>query len=276
VGRKIDRVSVVRDRAAEQVEEHTTHMFRMTGGLTGMELHDDDDIVWKTGPGRAWGNSGIRLRFDASTVAARLDEVVGRYRALRRPAGFWVSAFATPADIATHLKRLGFTCRKHFPAMNNDLRALKAKTKASIAGLRFDRLPNFERFRQAEHPYLGRISTAQRRLALAAQDEVYRRWPDRLMPIVATLDDTTVGFCLLCLDGETAGLHDVGVLASFRNRGIGAALCAHACGVARDAGYRDCVLIATGMGHGVYARIGFREVGKISYWYSKLDRTYDY
>jgi ribosomal protein S18 acetylase RimI-like enzyme len=91
--------------------------------------------------------------------------------------------------------------------------------------------------------------------------------------LFAGMHGKVAGVAVLFLDGECSGLWDVGVLEAFRNRGIGTALTAHACDIARDAGYRDCVLIASGMGFNVYRGVGFEEVCRLSYWYSRLGRN---
>jgi hypothetical protein len=45
---------------------------------------------------------------------------------------------------------------------------------------------------------------------------------------------------------------------------------ARALGFARERGVAQAVLLASGMGYGVYRRVGFREVCKIAYWYRSL------
>lgn len=67
-----------------------------------------------------------------------------------------------------------------------------------------------------------------------------------------------------------AGFYDVGVLEKERDHGIGAALVAHALHFARARGATQAVLLASGMGYGMYRRVGFREVCKIAYWYRSL------
>jgi hypothetical protein len=45
---------------------------------------------------------------------------------------------------------------------------------------------------------------------------------------------------------------------------------AHALRFARERGASQAVLLASGMGYGMYQRVGFREVCKVAYWYRAL------
>ena len=61
------------------------------------------------------------------------------------------------------------------------------------------------------------------------------------------------------------------MLEEFRRGGIGTALVQAALRQAQRFGHGEAVLAATGMGLGVYARLGFREVCKLSFWeYGKM------
>ena len=71
------------------------------------------------------------------------------------------------------------------------------------------------------------------------------------------------------VNDSVAGFYDVGVLEKERGRGIGSAMLAHALRFARERGATQAVLLASGMGSGMYRRAGFREVCKIAYWYRR-------
>ncbi len=257
---------------AEWVEEHQARWILAHNGQPGREVHDDPDAVWQTSEGAAWSNGATRLRFSSRNAGNRLDAIVGEFTDLKLPAGFWVSPFSTPADVGLRLKRLGFKCRKHFPGMHSDLTSLGKPAVAK--GVRFERVKDHSRFLTEAHPYIGPITTPLRRYSLDSQAYVCEKAPQRVFNFIATEKDQIVGGALLYLDGECAGLWDVGVPEARRNRGIGAAITAYASGVAKDHGYRDSVLIASGMGYSVYRKVGYEEVCKMSYWYSRLNRSY--
>jgi ribosomal protein S18 acetylase RimI-like enzyme len=255
----------------ELIEDHHALWILEHDGLPGHEVHYDGDAVWQTSEGAAWSNGGTRLRFGVEDVASRLSQITARFRELRRPAGFWVSRLSSPPRLPDELRALRFRCLKYFPAMRCDLRRLaRART---VRDLTFERLTDHSRFAGNEHPYRGRISTPLRRFGMQTQQRLVERAPERVLSLLALLNDTPAGAAVLYLDGDCAGLWDVGVLESHRNRGVGTALTAHACGIARDHGYRDCVLIASGMGFNVYRAVGFEEVSRLGYYYSRLGRA---
>lgn len=254
---------------ARAVESHTAEWFEIQGSVPGVELHRDADAIWMVQPGSAWGNAAVDLRFKKESAGARLDQIIRRYRTNGRGAGFWVSPFATPDDLGERLRQHGFRCRKHFPGMHCDVTAVK-NNEPTMAGLEFAVIKDHSVFKTHPHPYYGRISTPIRRFQIARGVHLTNLRPQCVWELMAALDGRPVGSCLLFLGKRVAGLHDVGVIESERRRGIGRALVAYACRFARDRGYRGAVLIAAGMGESVYRRVGFREVCRMSYWYSSL------
>ena len=95
--------------------------------------------------------------------------------------------------------------------------------------------------------------------------------PRKVWHFAASLEGKPVGETALCCGAEVAGIYDVKVAEAFRRRGIGTALVQAALLQARQFGYATAVLSANGMGLGVYARLGFREVCKLSFWkYGKM------
>ena len=95
--------------------------------------------------------------------------------------------------------------------------------------------------------------------------------PRQVWHFAASLEGKPVGETALCCGADVAGIYDVTVLEEFRRRGIGTALVQAALRQARQLGYAAAVLAASGMGLGVYARLGFREICKLSFWkYGKM------
>lgn len=62
-------------------------------------------------------------------------------------------------------------------------------------------------------------------------------------------------------DGD-CGIYMVGTVAAARRRGIATALSAHAVAAARERGCTTASLQATAMAEGVYARVGFHDLGR--------------
>ena len=95
--------------------------------------------------------------------------------------------------------------------------------------------------------------------------------PRQVWHFAASLEGTPVGETTLCCGAGVVGICAVEVLEAFRRRGIGTALVHAALREARQLGHAAAVLAATGMGLSVYARLGFREVCKLSFWkYGKM------
>jgi len=82
----------------------------------------------------------------------------------------------------------------------------------------------------------------------------------------ASHGDQHIGATALLMGAGVAGIYGVEVLKEFRRQGIGSALVHAALEKARGLGLSFAVLGASGMGRGVYERLGFREVCKLSFW----------
>ena len=249
------------------VEEHYAEWYRLQGSVPGVEVHDDPDITWVVLPVWGFDNVGIGLRFQPSSVERRLDEILDRYGAADVGAGFWVSPLSEPDDLEERLRRRALRCRKYFPGMRCDLRALP-ETPPAQEGLEIRQVEDHGIFNaKVAHPYLGRITTTIRSANLARATERVRRHPDRVFDWIAVRGGSPVGVCTLFLGSRSAGFHDVGVLPGARGHGVATALMDHACRFARSRGYDAAVLLSTALAYSVYERVGFREVCRIGYWY---------
>jgi GNAT superfamily N-acetyltransferase len=116
------------------------------------------------------------------------------------------------------------------------------------------------------------VTTDRRRHRHEGRNIIAAIRPRRVWNFVASAEGKPVGETTLCDGAGVAGIYDVEVLEEFRGRGIGSALVSAALRTAREElGLQHAVLAATGMGFGVYTRLGFREVCKLSFWkYGKM------
>lgn len=80
---------------------------------------------------------------------------------------------------------------------------------------------------------------------------------------VARLDGRPMGNSLAVRTGDTSGVYAVGTRAEARRRGVGTAATWAAVQAGRDWGCTTVVLQSSDMGHGVYARMGFREIDRL-------------
>jgi ribosomal protein S18 acetylase RimI-like enzyme len=239
--------------------------------VPGMEVHRDPDITWMLSNGTTWANSGVSLRFRSANAGRRIDQILNCYAERGRALGFWIDQEATPTNIEELLKQRGLRCRKRFPGMCCDL--AKLPKIAIPKGVRILQTPHHSMYLRHPHPYFGPITTAIRRHELNRLAHLAAQWPKRFFDFVAlTTDNRPVGACSMFLDDGVAGFYDVGVLEPERNRGIGSAMMALALRSAREHDATQAVLVATGIGCGMYRRVGFREVCQIAYWYRARKR----
>jgi GNAT superfamily N-acetyltransferase len=237
-------------------------------GLPGVEVHCDRDIHWAVQQGSAWSNCGSRIRFTENEAGRRLDQILQRYRKNGRGAGFWVSPMTEPANFEEYLRKRGLRCRRYFPEMCADLESLPRALEAKLE-VAFEVAEDYSIFEKHPHPGMGPITTAIRRFRLDGQRMRAERKPRRSWEIMAVAGGKPVGICTVFAgDKNVAGIFDVAVQESARNRGVGTALMAHACRFARKKVCKQAVLISSGMGYGVYVRVGFREAARIGYWYT--------
>jgi len=90
---------------------------------------------------------------------------------------------------------------------------------------------------------------------------------DDLQHLVARERATVVGHTVLNVDGDSAGLYDMGVLPRARRRGYGRALTLAALALARDLGCANVTLNATAEGELLYRSVGFRSLGLGMTWW---------
>jgi len=235
----------------------------MHAGVPGAVVHRETDITWMTQEGSVWRNGGVGVRFGEGTVASRLNQILANFR--KRGVGFWIDADATPPDLEAPLKRRRFRCRKYFPGMCCDLD--EVPNVPVPRGVTIAAVGDHGMYEQQPHPYFGRISTPIRRYELARLASLSARSPRDVFDFAAIENGRPIGACTLALSASAAGLHDVGIVADRRGRGVGSALVAHALRFARKQRYEHAVLIATGLGFRMYQRVGFREVCRVGYWY---------
>jgi ribosomal protein S18 acetylase RimI-like enzyme len=92
------------------------------------------------------------------------------------------------------------------------------------------------------------------------------RWYDGLHPYVARLDGRPAASVAIHDHDGDAHVTLVGTVASARGRGLAPMLMRQALADARERGCTTTTLVATGMGHPVYARLGYRDLGRVQMW----------
>lgn len=243
------------------IEPHYARWYAEQGRVDGVEAHVDPGVTWVRLPVPGWGNGGVALGLEPRAAEREVRAIAARFE---HGLGFWVGP-AAPDRTEEVLRRLGFRCRKRFPAMvcADAPTGEEAGRAVVIRPVR-----SWDEFgpRRA-HPHTGPVTTAIRRFEMARRSALCSS--DAVVELGAYAGDELVGACLVFTDREAgmASVHDVAVLAAHRCRGIGRSLVAAAVRHARERGCRRACLISTAMGEGVYRWVGFVEVTRIAYWY---------
>jgi len=250
------------EQLAAAVELNSAEWMRLEGRLSWVQLHDDPDVLWLFS-GDSWPRNHVALaRFTEATAHRRVGEILAPHLAAKADCNWIVGPVSRPADLNRHLKAHGFSCRIHCVAMACDLDALPPPP----------RMPGDVKINLVdEPPSLDPLTTERRRRRQEGRVAIARFRPRRVWHFTANSAGRIAGETTLFDGSAVAGLYNVEVIKEFRGRGIGTALVHAAASHARKLGQRTAVLGATGLGQGVYSRIGFREVGKLSFWkYGKM------
>ena len=285
-------------------ERHLAENLLAGAGAPGVTVLASDEIVERSTEGSVWGNVAMRARFRHPAAAGaedggrrrrsgaarrrdpppdvldrRLEELVERYRSTGRGSGFWIGPDSRPTDLGRRLARLGYRCRKRFPAMAVALDDLPpaARPGANPPGLVVEALADPTTFLRLGHPFFGRPNTPLRRSELGRVVYLAGEGERPLRHWVGWLESDgqrrLVASAACQIAGGLASVHDVGVLPEARRRGIGGAVMRALLAGAGALGARTAALLATGDGEALYRALGFVEIGRLAYWFRGAGST---
>lgn len=257
--------------AARAVEAETVANLIALGLTPGNRCYRCADATWLVRKTSSWSNVAAGFKFSEGTANKRLKAIIATYRRAGYGTGVWLGPSATPADLPERMKALGMRCNTHYLGMAYDLRQ-SPRRFPHPSGLQIRLLKDHSCFRRVPHPFIGPMTTDNRRHALLEHETLVSSRSQKSWEIVAWMKDRPVGAALICQVRNVVGFHDVGVLPEYRRQGIGMALMTEGLKLARQRKARFCTLIAGGMGKGMYLRIGFKEVCKMSYWWRRKNR----
>lgn len=253
------------------VEENVREWTLLKGGLPGVELHDDGDVVWlfSTVPGR--GGAVAAARFTPETANHRIGTILEYHRRHAEPTLWWMGPTSTPADMEARLHAQGLYCQQRLPGMSCDLDRIRTEFPRPPR-LEIRPLEDFSIFREHEHPFFGPANTVRRHNLIEGIGLMTRQEPERAWHFVAFLDGVPLGCATVFLGAGVAGLYHVATVARARGQGIGKAVTLAALEHARGLGCRVSILHASAEGEPIYRRIGYREVCKMAHWYYSKER----
>ena len=235
---------------------------RLVDGAAGVASADEGDVAWGMTPLRVGAfNRVVRVRLDADRADARIREVVDRYAAAGVPGTWWLDPQSKPADIEARLERAGMV-GEDVPGMR-----IEAGDVPALA------LPTGVTLRWADQPDEVRAAMLLVAAGFGLPDALggpmadlvarVARPDSAVRTVVAELDGTPVASAQGVDLGGAVGIYNVAALAEARGRGIGVAVTIAVLRDAMDRGARFGVLESSDMGHGIYRRIGFRDVAPL-------------
>jgi GNAT superfamily N-acetyltransferase len=250
------------ENLALAVENNHVEWVRIQGRLPWVQLHDEGDALWLFA-GDTWPrNTVVRSRFTPDSVHRRVGEILAEHLQKKVACNWVIGPASRPSSLPQSLRFHGFSCRIHCAGMACDLTTKREQPQLSAP---------VEIHQVDEAPSLQPLTTSRRRdlhrgLSLASTFQ-----PRTVWHFAAFLKGKTVGATTLQTGAGVAGIYGVQVLEKHRRKGIATALVYAALNHASSLGFRAAVLSATGKGHGVYERLGFHEVCKLSFWkYGKM------
>ena len=256
------KTQTIEQQLAAAVELISTQWLRRLAVLPWVRLHEEPDVVWVFS-GDTWpGNSVGHARFRPTAAHRRIGEILAQHWEHKVACNWVVGPVSQPANLSKHLKDHGFSCRIHCAGMACDLTGLGEQPPLP-PGVTIELVD--------ELPSLVPLTTQRRKDRHRGRNLIAKQQPRTAWYFSASCDDKSVGETILFNGEGAAGIYDVEVMEKFRRRGIGSALIYKALQHAKKLGQKAAVLGATGMGSGVYARLGFRELCKLSFWkYGKM------
>ena len=227
-----------------------------------VEAGIDPDLVWTiTGIPIAGFNRVMGARLAAETVDDRVVELLDLYRRRGSSVSWWLDPETEPADLAARLGRHGLMADPvETPAMALDLADAPAFVPEGID------------VRLVEDADGMRTANAVAAAGFGSPEGLADAIVERLLPVglsdagplrivVASLDGRPVGTAFAFVAGEVAAVYNVATAPDARGRGVGGAVTVAVCRAAAERGARVAVLESSPMGHSLYRRLGFRDVG---------------
>ena len=258
-----------------QIQDNLVAYMRMFAGVRGIQFVDDD-VTWIVTDAGAPGNMVVRSRFTDATADRRIDDVVEAVGRHTDYVEWLVFPGCRPANIADRVAARGaaggpggrweLVGEVGGPGgtwMLADLTDMCAAPARQLPSARF-------RVEQVTSEAMLENWRAVSSAGFGGGEyhnffEAYARHgfgeDARALHYIGYLDSRPATSGTLLLAGGCAGIYDVSTPESDRRKGLGAAITYAMMRAARERGHEWAWLQSSPMGRGVYAALGFTEVG---------------
>lgn len=243
-------------------------------GLPGHTSFAADDAFWGYATRPAGQNVVTGCFFDPDTVRDRIDAILRTYQDAQSHANWFFGPSATP-DLAKILRReRRLMGPMYLPAMELDL--VKRPVEAPREGVRAQLVTDWDSLVEEGYPAAEWFPKAARSDVAVLAGELRDGGLSQFF--VSYVDGFAAASCMLFLHEGIAGIYDVVTKSAYRGRGAATAAIHAAHAYAVEHGARTAILQSHKKAAGLYARLGYREVGMyISMYYSRprmeSDRT---
>jgi GNAT superfamily N-acetyltransferase len=206
-------------------------------------------------------------RLKPESASDRIAEAIAFFGGYGVPFRWFVGPTSGPSDLPDRLEAAGLPAISNTPGMALDIGAMRDEP-ATEPGLTIGEVTSAADLEEW-------LETC--RVAFPFDDPTALSWRKAhealgwgeerpLRNYVARIGGRPVGVSALMLNGEVAGIWNVGTLSEFRGRGIGREVTLAALREARSRGYRAAILGSSPLGLPVYRHIGFVEVCRVRHF----------
>jgi GNAT superfamily N-acetyltransferase len=254
---------VSQERLLQAMVENMCQWVRRCALANAGEVHQTEEVTWAYSPGPEGDAAILFPRFTSLDASLQLDSILDYFRQLHpeRDLLCWSLDPTNPPDLEARLLARGFEWNWSPHWMWLPLSQLQTNYRRT-SGLHIEIVEQVPMWEAEDLPYYSPI-------AAPYMHQITQQEPRRVWHFAAWLDGRVVGQSRLCMTtGElgVAGIFDVGVVPTARNRGIGKALTLAACQLARSLGCQHALLNASAMGEPIYLKLGFTSLGYGKTW----------